>query len=158
MPGRKLAVLPITCPPVHRGLVATNPSDHQLYHYPGQPNQWQAIGGMGASFAVSSRSAPTAAAMFIEWTTSANKTVTCLYSAGFVAVATAAPHLVQNLAFALHDPHDSPRQGLSTGTAAISESSAQDAAVGEEGNRHRCAHQDQRRGGIGITVHCDPLL
>ncbi len=28
-----------------------------------------------------SRSAPTAAAMSIEWTTSANNTVTCLYSA-----------------------------------------------------------------------------
>ena len=33
-----------------------------------------------------SRSAPTAAAMSIECTTSANSTVTCLYSAGVVAV------------------------------------------------------------------------
>ena len=44
------------------------------------------------------RSAPTAAAMSIEWTTSANNTVTCLYSAGFAAEDTAAPHSLQNLA------------------------------------------------------------
>ena len=45
-----------------------------------------------------SRSGPTAAAMSIEWTTSANNTVTCLYSAGFAAEDTAAPHSLQNLA------------------------------------------------------------
>jgi hypothetical protein len=49
--------------------------------------------------------------MSIEWTTSANNTVTCLYSAGVVAVATAAPHSLQNLEFGgrsvPHDPHDS---------------------------------------------------
>ena len=45
------------------------------------------------------RSAPTAAAMSIECTTSANSTVTCLYSAGFAAVDTAAPHSKQNFAF-----------------------------------------------------------
>ena len=45
-----------------------------------------------------SRSAPTAAAMSIECTTSANSTVTCLYSAGVVAVATGAPHSLQNRA------------------------------------------------------------
>ena len=56
-----------------------------------------------------SRSAPTAAAMSIECTTSANSTVTCLYSAGVVAVATAAPHSLQNFEFGgssvPHDPH-----------------------------------------------------
>src|ERR1700722_8702366 len=59
-----------------------------------------------------SRSAPTAAAMSIERTTWANRAVTCLYSAGVVAVATAAPHSLQNLAVSFssvpHDPHDSP--------------------------------------------------
>ena len=45
-----------------------------------------------------SRSVPTAAAMSIEWTTSANKTVTCLYSAVFVEAETAAPHSSQNFA------------------------------------------------------------
>src|SRR6516165_4887636 len=45
------------------------------------------------------RSAPTAAAMSIECTTSANKTVTCLYSAGFEVAETAAPHSLQNLEF-----------------------------------------------------------
>jgi hypothetical protein len=44
------------------------------------------------------RSAPTAAAMSIEPTTSANSTVTCLNSAGFATVETAAPHSEQNLA------------------------------------------------------------
>jgi hypothetical protein len=34
------------------GLVATNPSDHQLYRYLGQPFQWEPIGGPGAVFAV----------------------------------------------------------------------------------------------------------
>jgi hypothetical protein len=42
------------------------------------------------------RSISRAAAMSIERTTSANRTVTCLYSAGVVAVATAAPHSLQN--------------------------------------------------------------
>ena len=59
-----------------------------------------------------SRSAPTAAAMSIECTTSAKKTVTCLYSAGVVAVVIGAPHWLQNLAFAPssapHDPHAKP--------------------------------------------------
>jgi hypothetical protein len=59
-----------------------------------------------------SRSAPTAATMSIECTTSANKTVTCLYSADPVVFVTAAPHSLQNLAFGRssvpHDPHDSP--------------------------------------------------
>ena len=52
-----------------------------------------------------------AAAMSIEWTTSANNTVACLYSAGGVLEETAAPHSLQNLAFSFnavpHDPHDS---------------------------------------------------
>src|ERR1700751_5648939 len=59
-----------------------------------------------------SRSAPTAEAMSIERTTSANKTVTCLYSAGFGLAETAAPHSLQNFAISFsavpHDPHDSP--------------------------------------------------
>jgi hypothetical protein len=37
------------------------------------------------------RSAPTAVARSIDWTTSANSTVTCLYSAVFSASATGAP-------------------------------------------------------------------
>src|SRR6476469_5895466 len=56
-----------------------------------------------------SRSAPTAAAMSIECTTSANSTVTCLYSAGLGADVTAAPHSLQNFEFGgssvPHDPH-----------------------------------------------------
>src|SRR6476661_970426 len=56
-----------------------------------------------------SRSGPTAAAMSIECTTSANSTVACLYSAGAVALATAAPHLLQNResggSSVPHDPH-----------------------------------------------------
>ena len=59
-----------------------------------------------------SRSAPTAAAMSIECTTSANSTVTCLYSADFAAVDTAAPHSKQNFAFCgssiPHDEHTNP--------------------------------------------------
>src|SRR6478752_9487461 len=59
-----------------------------------------------------SRSAPTAAAMSIEWTTSANKTVTCLYSAVVAAGLTGAPHLLQNResggSSVPHDPHNSP--------------------------------------------------
>src|SRR6476659_9549713 len=59
-----------------------------------------------------SRSAPTAAAMSIECTTSANSTVTCLYSADRVAGARAVPHSLQNLAVLLdcapHDPQNSP--------------------------------------------------
>src|SRR4029077_2294617 len=59
-----------------------------------------------------SRSAPTAAAMSIEWTTSANKTVTCLFSAAVAAGLTDAPHLLQNResggSSVPHDPHNSP--------------------------------------------------
>ena len=59
-----------------------------------------------------SRSAPTAAAMSIECTTSANSTVTCLYSAAVAAGLTGAPHLLQNResggSSVPHDPHDSP--------------------------------------------------
>src|SRR5258708_4782766 len=46
------------------------------------------------------RSAPTAAAMSIECTTSANRTVTCLYSADRVVCVSGAPHSLQNLAVA----------------------------------------------------------
>ena len=57
-----------------------------------------------------SRSGPTAAAMSIERTTSANSTVTCLYSAADCAASlTGVPHSLQNLADVLnrvpHDPH-----------------------------------------------------
>ena len=59
-----------------------------------------------------SRSAPTAAAMSIERTTSANSTVTCLYSADRLTCVTGAPHSLQNLAFGgssvPHDPQHSP--------------------------------------------------
>src|SRR6476620_2669912 len=58
------------------------------------------------------RSAPTAAAMSIEWTTSANSTVTCLYSADRLSCVTGAPHSLQNLEFGgssvPHDPQSSP--------------------------------------------------
>src|SRR5271157_2773661 len=46
-----------------------------------------------------SRSAPTAAAMSIERTTSANSTVTCLYSAWASPSSTGEPQLWQNRAF-----------------------------------------------------------
>ena len=59
-----------------------------------------------------SRSAPTAAAMSIECTTSANSTVTCLYSADRVACVSGVPHSLQNLEFGgssvPHDPQSSP--------------------------------------------------
>ena len=59
-----------------------------------------------------SRSAPTAAAMSIECTTSANSTVTCLYSADRVACVSGAPHSLQNLELGgssvPHDPQNSP--------------------------------------------------
>jgi hypothetical protein len=65
------------------------------------------------------RSAPTAAAMSIECTTSANSTVTCLYSAGVVAVATAAPHPLQNFEFGgssiPHNPHNKAAAVMSRG-------------------------------------------
>src|SRR6187549_3794154 len=57
-----------------------------------------------------SRSAPTAAAMSIECTTSANSTVTCLYSADRLTCETGAPHSLQNLEFGEssvpHELHD----------------------------------------------------
>ena len=56
-------------------------------------------------------------------TTSANNTVTCLYSAGFAADVTAAPHSLQNLAFSLssvpHDPHNSPAAVISRGQPTV---------------------------------------
>ena len=59
-----------------------------------------------------SRSAPTATAMSIEWTTSANSTVTCLYSADRVTCVTGAPHSLQNLEFGgssvPHEPQNNP--------------------------------------------------
>src|SRR6478736_6671201 len=58
------------------------------------------------------RSAPTAAAIVIEWTTSANSTVTCLYSADRLSCVTGAPHSLQNLEFGgssvPHDTQSSP--------------------------------------------------
>src|ERR1700731_2237472 len=64
------------------------------------------------------RSAPTAAAISIEWTTSANRTVTCLYSADRVACVTGAPHSLQNLEFGgssvPHDPHGRPALSADT--------------------------------------------
>ena len=59
-----------------------------------------------------SRSAPTAAAMSIEYTTSANNTVTCLYSADRVVCVSRAPQSMQNLAVGLdcvpQEPQNSP--------------------------------------------------
>src|SRR5215207_9247877 len=56
------------------------------------------------------RSAPTAAAMSIDRTTSANKTVTCLYSARLSAAVIGVPQASQNRAPSLspapHAPHD----------------------------------------------------
>src|SRR5882757_1117040 len=58
------------------------------------------------------RSISSAAAMSIERTTSANSTVTCLYSADRLTSVTGAPHSLQNLEFGgssvPHDPHGSP--------------------------------------------------
>src|SRR5258705_2985926 len=58
------------------------------------------------------RSAPTAAAMSIECTTSAKRTVTCLYSADWVARSRGVPHSLQNLELGgssvPHDPQNSP--------------------------------------------------
>src|SRR4029077_3430702 len=59
-----------------------------------------------------SRSAPTAAAMSIECTTSAKRIVTCLYSADWVACVSRVPHSPQNLAVGLdcapQEPQNSP--------------------------------------------------
>src|SRR6478752_11365 len=59
-----------------------------------------------------SRSGPTAAAMSIESTTSANSTVTSLYSADRVECVSGAPHSLQNLELGgssvPHDPQDTP--------------------------------------------------
>src|SRR6202049_809366 len=59
-----------------------------------------------------SRSAPTVAAMSIECTTSANSTVTCLYSADRPTCVTGAPHSLQNLEFGgssvPQEPQNSP--------------------------------------------------
>ena len=59
-----------------------------------------------------SRSLPTVAARSIECTTSANNTVTCLYSADWAACASRAPHSPQNLAVgpdcAPQEPQNSP--------------------------------------------------
>ena len=67
-----------------------------------------------------SRSAPTAAAMSIECTTSANSTVTCLYSADRVAVRERCTALVTELGvgrqFGAARPTRQPRRGQSTAT------------------------------------------
>src|ERR1700747_2153876 len=59
-----------------------------------------------------SRSGPTAAATSIECTTSAKRTVTCLYSADRLTCVTGAPHSLQNLecggSSVPHAPHCSP--------------------------------------------------
>jgi hypothetical protein len=69
------------------------------------------------------RSVSTAAAMSIDRTTSANSTVTCLYSAGVVAIATAAPHSLQNFEFGgsslPHDPHTKAAAAMSRGQPAV---------------------------------------
>ena len=70
-----------------------------------------------------SRSAPTAAAMSIECTTSANSTVTCLYSAWVSCAVIGAPHLLQNLEFGgssvPHDPHTKAAAVMSRGQPTV---------------------------------------
>ena len=69
------------------------------------------------------RSGPTAAAMSMECATSANNTVTCLYSADRVASVSGEPHSLQNFAVALnwvpHEPHDSSGDCQRAGTVPI---------------------------------------
>jgi hypothetical protein len=74
---------------VHRAVVALNTSF-------ARPTNWAMISR--------NRSEPTAAAMSIEWTTSANKTVTCLYSAGRVVCVSFVPHDPQNSPVAVSPP------------------------------------------------------
>src|SRR6476661_9672221 len=57
------------------------------------------------------RSAPTAAAMSIECTTSAKRTVTCLYSADWVAFVSRAPHSPQNLSVGPDCAPQEPQNG-----------------------------------------------
>jgi hypothetical protein len=61
--------------------------------------------------------------MSIERTTSANSAVTCLYSAGVVAVATGAPHSLQNFEFGgssvPHDPHTMAAAVMSRGQPTV---------------------------------------
>jgi thiaminase (transcriptional activator TenA) len=61
--------------------------------------------------------------MSIERTTSANKMVTCLYSAGDVPAETAAPHSLQNFALSFnpapHDPHGRSVAVISCGPTAV---------------------------------------
>ena len=58
--------------------------------------------------------------MSIERTTSANSTVTCLYSADRVACVTRAPHSLQNFELGgssvPHDPTEQPRRSQRTAT------------------------------------------
>src|SRR6516164_2678529 len=70
-----------------------------------------------------SRSGPTAAAISIECTTSANSTVTCLYSADIAAGLIGAPHLLQNREFGgssvPHDPHTKAATVMSRGQPTV---------------------------------------
>ena len=59
-----------------------------------------------------SRSGPNDAAMSIECTTSANSTVTCLYSADRVACVSRVPHSPQNLAVGLDCAPQEPQNNL----------------------------------------------
>ena len=63
------------------------------------------------------------AAMSIELTTPANSTVTCLYSAGVVGVAIAAPHSLQNFEFGgnavPHDPQTKAASVMSRGQPTV---------------------------------------
>jgi hypothetical protein len=69
------------------------------------------------------RSAPTDAAMSIERTTSANSTVTCLYSADVAAGLIAAPQLLQNResggSSVPHDPHTKAAAVMSRGQPTV---------------------------------------
>src|SRR5947209_17170264 len=75
------------------------------------------------------RSAPTAEAISIERTTSANSTVTCLYSAERLTSVAGAPQPLQNLEFGgslvPHEPHDrattvSPEPPSPSGSTSVS--------------------------------------
>ena len=97
----------------HRGAEdGHHPVPGELVHGPAVATDHRRGSVEQAAMISRSRSAPTALAMSIEWTTSANKTVTCLYSAAGVTGLTGAPHLLQNSesggSCVPQDAHDSP--------------------------------------------------
>src|SRR5258705_12068528 len=87
-----------------------------------------------------SRSAPTAAAMSIECTTSANSTLTCLYSAGSAAAETAVPPSSQNFAL----PRSSVPHVTHTTAATVMLSTANPGCVRTRCSKNRVAYQQRR--------------